>query len=135
MIYPELKEVVEKEGNEKDFEYKGYKCHIRRVGVPYMGHLCGYIEIPKGHELHGMTYDEIEDHYNYELPSHGGLTFSGEVDNSYWIGFDCAHYGDLCPMFLDGYDKFKSGCDVYRNMEFVENNIKKIIDFIFKEEK
>jgi hypothetical protein len=35
VIYPELKAIVEQEGNEKDFEYKGYQCHIRRIGVPY----------------------------------------------------------------------------------------------------
>lgn len=135
MIYPELKEVVEKEGNEKDFEYKGYKCHIRRIGISYSGHLCGYIEIPKGHELHGMTYDEIEAHYNYELPAHGGLTFSAEVDNSYWIGFDCAHYGDLRPICLEKEPSLMLKNEIYRDMEYVENNIKKIVDFIFKEEK
>lgn len=134
MIYPELKEIIEKEGNEKDFQYKGYECHIRRVGVPYMGHLCGYIEIPTEHILFNMDYDEIEKKYDYELPAHGGLTFSNNVDGAYWIGFDCNHTGDLAPMYLEEGLQFRSPNDTYKDMGFVENNIKQIIDFIIKEE-
>ena len=134
MIYPELKEIVELEGDEKSFEYKGYKCHIRRVGIPYSGHLCGYIEIPSDHELYEMGYDEIEDKYQGLLPAHGGLTFSDFVDNKHWIGFDCAHYGDLKPMYVPGFEIYRNDFDNYKDMTFVENNLKKIIDFITKEE-
>lgn len=135
MIYPELREIIEREGNEKDFRYRGYECHIRRVGVPYMGHLCGYIEIPPEHELFAMNYDRIEKKYDYELPVHGGLTFSGyvfndDVNSSYWIGFDCAHSGDLAPMYLEEGLQFRLPNDTYKDMSFVENNIKQIIDFI-----
>lgn len=133
MIYPELKEIVEHEGNEKDFEYKGYGCHIRRVGVPYSGHLCGYIEIPSGHQIHGLDYDAIEAHYDYELPAHCGLTFSEEVKGIHWIGFDCAHLGDLCPMYIEDFGNFRCGTDTYKDMRYVENNIKEIVDFIIKE--
>lgn len=134
MIYPGLKEIVEKEGNKKDFQYKGYICQIRRIGIQYSGHLCGYIQIPKGHQLHHKSYDEIEKYYDYELPAHGGLTFSGSFDNANWIGFDCAHLGDLQPMYHDENLSFRSAGDTYKNMEYVENNIKQIIDFIIKEE-
>lgn len=48
MLDPKYKSVIENEGNEKDFEYKGFECHIRRVNPEYSGHLCGYIEIPLG---------------------------------------------------------------------------------------
>lgn len=113
----ELKDLIKQEGNEKDFEYKGYICHIRRVGVPYSGHLCGYIEIPAGHKLCGVGYDDIESYYNYDLPAHGGLTFSGTVDENYWIGFDCAHTGDLCPMYDS---KYSSPHDIYKDMNYVE---------------
>lgn len=128
----ELVNILEQEGNEKDFNYKGYGCHIRRVGIPYMGHLCGYIEIPRTHNLYEKDYDTIEKIYDYELPAHGSLTFSGYVNNEYWIGFDCAHVGDLLPMFVgeDIYTPVKT--DTYKTMEFVENNIKEIIDFIEK---
>lgn len=77
MIYPEYKEILEQEGNEKEFEYKGYKCRILRIEPETMGHLCGYIEIPFEHELYQEEYDDIEKHYDWNLPAHGGLTFSG----------------------------------------------------------
>lgn len=130
MIYQDLKEVIEQEGNKKDFEYKGYRCHIIRVGIPYSGHLCGYIEIPEGHELYKMDYDEIEDKYQGLLPAHGGLTFSDFVDNKYWIGFDCLHCGDLQPMYAKGFERFRRENDTYKNMEYVTKNIKEIVDFI-----
>ncbi|HAZ0641055.1 hypothetical protein HJD07_09690 [Enterococcus faecium] len=131
-VRKELVNILEQEGNEKDFKYKGYDCHIRRVGVPCMGHLCGYIEIPKTHSFYEKDYDTIEEICDYELPAHGGLTFSGFVNNEYWIGFDCAHAGDLLPMFPEE-DLFPpQKNDTYKTMEFVENNIKEIIDFIKK---
>lgn len=132
-IRKEFAAILKQEGNKKDFRYKGYACHIRRVGVPYMGHLCGYIEVQRTHILYGKDYDDIENIYDYELPAHGGLTFSGFVNDEYWIGFDCAHAGDLLPMFVgeDFYPPQKN--DTYKTMEFVENNIKAIIDFIEKE--
>lgn len=134
MIYPELKDVIEQEGNEKNFDYKGFQCRIQRVGIPYSGHLCGYVVIPKGHTLYKMNYDDIEARYDYDLPAHGGLTFSDFVNNEFWVGFDCAHFGDLSPMYLEGFEIYKNDFDNYKDMTFVENNLKKIIDFITKEE-
>ncbi len=69
-----------------------------------IGHRCGYARIPKGHPWHGKQYDEIE------VDVHGGLTFAeadvpcdkGGADNAYWVGFDCAHYGDASDPTLPG---------------------------------
>lgn len=53
---------------------------------------------------------------------HGGLTYAserkpgGEPDAHWWIGFDCAHAGDLSPE----YDRYSTGDDVYRDAEYVE---------------
>jgi len=130
MLDPKYKIIIENEGNEKDFEYKGFKCHIRRVNPEYTGHLCGYLEIPLNHPVYGMDYNEIEEFYDYGLPAHGGLTFASEVDNAYWIGFDCAHLGDVCPAYPRGERNLKCSGDTYKTMNYVEQNIKEIIDFI-----
>ncbi|MBO1097301.1 hypothetical protein FQS90_12305 [Enterococcus casseliflavus] len=130
MIHPELNETIENEGNEKHFEYQGFQCHIRRVGVPYMGHLCGYITIPDGHRLYKLDYTDIEDLYQGELPAHGGLTFSDFVDDTWQIGFDCAHYGDLIPMRHDDQLDFRSDHDTYKTMDYVETNLKQIVEFL-----
>lgn len=130
MIDPKYKAIVEIEGDKKDFEYRGFQCHVWRVNPEYSGHLCGYVEIPANHPVHGMDYDQVEEFYDYELPAHGGLTFASEVENAYWIGFDCPHSGDLCPAYPEGGEVFRWSGDSYKTMGYVEQNIKAIIDFM-----
>ena len=48
----------------------------------------GYVSVPKDHPWYGKDYNDIE------VEIHGGLTFSESINDEYWIGFDCAHYGD-----------------------------------------
>lgn len=77
-----------------------YPRHIRRG--PGM-HLCGYVSLPPGHPWHGKDYDDIP------VSVHGGLTYAEPADESvardaaprgWWvIGFDCAHGGDLVPLY------------------------------------
>ena len=70
-------------------EYRGFKYVIALMSL---GHRCGYVGIPKDHELYGKHYNNIL------LDCHGGLTYSGDgypLDDDLWyIGFDCAHWGD-----------------------------------------
>jgi len=84
-----------------EFEHNGINCIIMRnvTKEPYAkdeayfgGHLCGYVSIPKDSVYYGKEYDQIE------IDCHYGLTL-GEFDDeeNYWIGFDCAHSGDLVP--------------------------------------
>ena len=93
-------------------------CHINRA-LP-MGHLCGYVEIPKGHPLHGVDYRNIDQ----LLDVHGGLTFAdrdapGVANRSgWWLGFDCAHHGDLVPQMLFFSARELGG--TYRDFGFVK---------------
>ena len=89
----------------KNEVYKGYTIVVRRLGyknVPdslrfcLFDYFCGYIEVPRNHKYYFKSYYEIED----EINVHGGLTFSGYIEDykgiksAYYIGFDCGHYGD-----------------------------------------
>ena len=127
-----LTEIVKAEGNEKHFEYKGFDCLILRTRPATLGHLCGYVQIPKGHKLYDLSYNEIEEKYNYDVPAHGGLTFDGELQDQqgHWIGFDCAHSGDISPMSTMYFDYRGT----YKDMAYVENSIKEIVDFIKERE-
>jgi hypothetical protein len=71
-----------------------------------MGHWCGYVGVPKGHPLHGKSYDEA--HRIVDLDVHGGLTYADachgnvchpteDADPTWWLGFDCAHLYDESP--------------------------------------
>ena len=97
---------------------KGY-----HMGVAYrimrhggMGHLCGYVRLPKGHPWLKAamkkqwgpvwpknTYRAVRKGYDAHpianLRVHGGVTFFGRScrGRGYWIGFDCAHCDDLVP--------------------------------------
>jgi hypothetical protein len=119
----DIKEKIKQEGGYKAFIYKGFQCRILRHNV----HLCGYIGIPKGHKLYGKSCDDIE------IDVHGGLTYARDSlrfqpeKDLWWIGFDCAHAGDFSDFYED---MTLDNEDIYRDMEYVENEIKSMVDQI-----
>lgn len=109
-------------------------CLIVRSSI---GHLCGYVGISKEHPWYGKDYD------NMDIDIHGGVTFTGscmseknkntsichivetgEPDDVWWIGFDCAHCDDRTGINGKNTKFFKHG--IYRNMTYVEQQIKKL---------
>ncbi len=85
----------------------GLDCLAVRNGI---GAWCGYVGVPPGHPWHGVDYDAPD------VDVHGGLTFAaacaedapeghgichvpfpGREPDVWWLGFDCAHGGDLAP--------------------------------------
>lgn len=98
-------------------EATGLPCLIVRN---HMGALCGYVGVSAGHPWFEKPYQAVDNHVRV----HGGLTYSnhcqegichvvedGEDDNVWWIGFDCAHAGDLWPGHGLG--------EIYRDMAYV----------------
>lgn len=86
----------------------GLPCLI--VRGPH-GALCGYVGVDSDHPLYNTDYFN-----GPHLDVHGGLTFSdfcrentehgichvtepGDPDPVWWLGFDCAHSGDICPKY------------------------------------
>ncbi len=93
----------------------GYPCLIVRN---FVGSLCGYVGVPSKHPLYKKEYNDIE----HVIDCHGGLTFSdlcsphsGESSGichigrgkPWWLGFDCAHCGDLLPTSRALYNESK----------------------------
>lgn len=133
-----------------DFQTLGYPCLLKRAPL---GHWCGYVAVPPGHPLHGVGYDEVERRVP-GLDVHGGLTYSaacageichvpapGEPDNVWWLGFDCAHAGDLSPRFrmLDEsrpetaiFARLAFSGDVYRTVDYVARETEKLAAQIFQ---
>jgi hypothetical protein len=60
------------------------------IRVPNIGHLSGYVVVPT--ECH---WRDVKD-----LDVHGGITYGPQKDeeDNTWIGFDCAHPDDICPL-------------------------------------
>ena len=62
------------------------------IKFAHNSHYCGYVLIEEDNKLYAMSY---ENPMVYNLNVHGGITFAGKLDDKYYIGFDCAHAGDL----------------------------------------
>lgn len=99
-------------------------CVIQRTP---MGTLCGYVGVPHGHPLYGVTH--TDDKIGL-LDVHGGLSFSArnlpgqgsQFDGHlWWFGFHCANKCDFVPE-----STMRAGTeDVqdYRNLSFVTNEV------------
>lgn len=102
--------------NEPDFlewtdDSTSYPCMAIRTELT--GSWCGYVGVSKDHPLFEKDYHDITD-----LEVHGGITYGNPLKGKegYWFfGFDCAHFGDFCPihpnLFLNG---------DYRNLSYVQ---------------
>ena len=96
----------------------GLAAWVRRV--PY-GNLCGYVALPPGHPLYGD--DELV------VDVHGGLTFSGVFepdDPTWWVGFDCGHWGDSTPESACAVGALTLGGSTYRDIEYVRAECEKL---------
>lgn len=96
------------------WESCGFSCLILRNPMKV---LLGYVGLPRGHRYFGVSYDDID------VDVHGGLTFSGHRDEHggediWWLGFDCAHAGDLVP------DMRMSG--TYRDIAYVRAEVERL---------
>lgn len=98
------------------------------------GALCGYVGVAPGHPAHGQDYDHVD------VDAHGGLTFwhgcsggeesrgichkpaDGEPDHVWWLGFDCAHSGDISPGYAGKYRRVWHE-DRYRDIAYVEAEV------------
>lgn len=123
-----MDDLPDKDENERAWlSAVGYSCLAYRH--PQLSHWCGYVGLPEGHTAHGKDYDSID------VAVHGGLTYargtapnSRKPDGLWWIGFDCAHSGDLCPGVRRAISMVRSrGADMpdtewpeeYRDINFV----------------
>jgi len=128
------------EPNREEFEHAGLKCLILRHTE--LGHLCGYIAISREHLCYGRDHDHIPYDDLFPVEVHGGLTFSREGHGDtrqkgyWWLGFDCAHWGDLVPQIVELLDREPHEFETYRNFAYVRREVKELayqittLDFI-----
>lgn len=104
------------------------------------GALCGYVGAPDGHAAFGKGYGDVS------VECHGGLTFAdfcahsddesrfvchvpgeGEPDRVWWLGFDCAHSGDLSPAYalsMKGLGiTFPGDYETYKTVAYVTHQV------------
>lgn len=123
-------------------EATGLPCLIVRNGA---GALCGYVGVAEGHPMFKKHYDAVEKPDGEYIDVHGGLTFSdfcqkggeahsichipapGEPDHVWWLGFDCAHSGDLSPGYVHRLpSRMRLERESYKNIEYVKAECAKL---------
>lgn len=91
---PNLDGPWDDEPDKADWRASGYACSIIRHYQ--FGTLNGYVGVPKGDPLWGLSYN-----FHQSLDVHGGVTFGGwrrgHSKKLWWYGFDTAHGGDYMP--------------------------------------
>jgi|SRR5690606_13170249 len=110
--------------NEPDdlrFEHLGFLCILKRI--PLHGCWCGYVRIP---DLHPWFTDDLD---TSNILVHGGITFTGHLPGEpkeecyIFVGFDCAHGGDLSPTWSRG--PFE-GRGTYKDIKYATQEIKSL---------
>lgn len=90
------------------------------------GALCGYVAVDETHPAFKADYNRVE------VECHGGLTYGdmcqgegghichvprlGKPDHVFWLGFDCAHSGDISPSYRSDFHSYD---DRYRSISYV----------------
>jgi hypothetical protein len=99
----------------------GFKCRVTKDS--YLGHLCGYVVVPKENPIYGLLYNQIP------IAVHGGITYASHEDDEFYIGFDCAHLGDVVPGISRDIPliSFERGYEKYRDLSYVKNEISLMI--------
>ena len=125
MTKEEILKLIESEANGECFVYKGRKCEIIRNR--FMTFWCGY-----AFKKHVYNYNDLM------INVHGGVTWNS------WgkIGFDCGHYLDYViypEIELKGGLSFPKelliGGEIYRNKEYVIEQVKQMADQMTIQEK
>lgn len=99
------------------------------------GALCGYVGVSKEHTLYEKDYNEAD------VEVHGGLTFADHCQHStdeskgichktdgddhvWWLGFDCAHSGDVSPKYNSRREYYMGdGYERYRTLSYVTRQV------------
>lgn len=109
----------------------GYDNLVCITGRHKGGHLCGYVGVSN------VMSNSVSHLTSCDVYCHGGLTFSGPnpinhllhggeyswLNSYYYVGFDCAHGGDLCFLNKDicGIRMKMYDDEIYRNWDYVKD--------------
>lgn len=105
----------------------GLRCHIMRHSS--LGHLCGYVGVPRDHPLFGRTYWDLYE-VNADIRVHGGITFASSIgklgEDIWWFGFDCGHADDIMPYSIMTYKETLGA--KYRNIRYVRRHVRRLAE-------
>jgi hypothetical protein len=107
-----------------EFIASGFACLIVRGPV---GALCGYVGVPENHPAFGKEAEAVpcrgRVNLNYASLCAGYICHvpkAGMPDKVWWLGFDCAHWGDIVPVLGPG------GYGTYKDIGYVKRETQKL---------
>lgn len=109
------------EPNHLELTINNFSCVIIRHR---MGHLCGYVLVPRDHPLFAYA-----PYLDSDLSIHGGITYNRETREGRWLGFDCAHSGDMVPSRNPPILWDTSG--VYRGIPYITSELTSLTKQLF----
>lgn len=130
-----LKKIIKKEGDYTDWYYdtsNNVKIYCEVSRHEKMGTLNGYVTLS---EVDKFDMSKLSEEFLVrKIEVHGGVTYTRHYpeDNKYVIGFDCAHYNDLVPSYLES-EKFGMGLitgPCYREMAYVKSECESLAEQI-----
>lgn len=128
-----MKEIISE--YEKVDNYRGYRYAVW-LNTKY-GYRCGYVQLPEGHALQGIPFQDID-----EISS-VGLSFNGRIKglDGYYIGWDHNHLWDgvdedaIIKYNPDNYQELleyarslHDGYGIYSTLSDVEKECHNVID-------
>lgn len=115
----QMLKILQDEPVYKKAKYRGYLYEVKRSEL--LQSYCGYVYVPNSTLDSNRMIFELN-----RIDCHGGITYYDDER----IGFDTSHFNDLIPrFFLDGIGGISG---VYRDINFCENECKKIINQLIK---
>lgn len=141
LMFPHRPWETEPDNAEWTDEKLGMRCRIRRNHITLT--LCGYVGVPTGNLLWGLTDKSDTDELLWQAldeNTHGGLTYAQQDDDGWWwFGFDTAHSDDFSPgivlsvleadpkhRLLEMYDS-----ETYKTWEFVDAEVRALKERIY----
>lgn len=112
-----------------------YKNHLYIIFSIEGRHPTAYVSVNESEKWFDMDYNKISAFWIGCRP-HGGFTFSGyvstefeETEDTYWVGWDYAHFGDYLSYPLNSLNLITQGAKQW-TIEEIESECKKVIDYM-----
>ena len=100
--------------------FSNYEYKIVSLGT----HPCAYVKLPYTNMFFNLSYDNIP------ISVHGGLTYSANELDGFWIGWDYAHCGDYTGYLSLPTDRKWTTGEILDHVKSVINQLKHIDDIV-----
>lgn len=102
-----------------------------------LGNWCGYVGLPRGHPYFGLGVHSDD----LTLECHGGLNYADDsigyiareiFPDTWWLGFDTCHFGDLLVYEYDfgikssGLNPFTGAPGIYRDLDYIKGQLSRM---------